>query len=372
MNFIQTHILSIIEQYSYPQALSEFLKQYFSEHKKLGSRDRKALREAVYLYYRWQPFLTCDSPLVIIKWCIDQKLTSIPYLIKMMEEIQASPVTTSQPSWPELSLGMLPEHYNNNLQSLPDLFIRINHKKKFDILKKLKNLTDQVKLVDTQGHDVTIIRLPNGCPIQDVLTEEDYLVQDYASQLCLLKSAHLIERKISTLWDVCSGAGGKTILAHQLFQPTLTQCFDIRPQILLNLRKRVDKLRLNNIKTHQHDWSKSAFNDTKGNSPQLIICDVPCTGSGTWGRTPENMIHFKQDILDEVTLTQSQIMKHVLSMAQSGTYILYITCSVFQAENESQIRAITENYNVEILQEALIDGSIYLSDSMYYCLMQVK
>lgn len=371
MNFLQKNLISIFNQYSSPEPLSLFLKNYFSENKNLGSRDRKALREAAYLYYRWRPYFELESnPLAIIKWCIDQKHTELPYLIQMMEDVPSTTLEYQVPTWPELSSGLKEENYLTTIQNLPDLFIRVNAKKKFDSIKKLKDNNIPVKLMDAQGYDLTILALPNGCPIDDLLNDEDYVVHDYASQLSILKSLKHIEKKPKTIWDVCSGAGGKTILTHQILNPAQMFCFDIRPQILQNLRKRTDKQKLNNIKTITHDWAKAAYVDNKGVTADLYICDVPCSGSGTWGRTPEQITALSEEGITAITNTQYKILSNVLKIAKPDNHILYITCSAFKAENESQIRQLNASHKFEIIHEETIDGSQYNSDSMYMCLLK--
>lgn len=373
MNFLQNNLLTIFDSYQRPEPLSLFLKNYFSQNKKLGSRDRKAIREACYMYFRWRPYFAKDTqPLAIIKWCIEQSHIEIPYLIKMMEDIPQSNLNYLIPEWPELSKNLDLDNYINTLQNLPNLFIRVQPDKKFDVIKKLKDHQIDVKLMDALGYNFVILKLPNGCPIQDILIDSDYVVHDYASQLSLLKSLKNIDSKINTIWDICSGAGGKTILSHLILHPSQMYCFDIRPQILLNLRQRTDKQRLNNIKTITHDWAKQPFIDTKGLFPDLFICDVPCSGSGTWGRTPEQIGDYNDINLEEITTVQAQILSNVSKIAVPNQYILYITCSVFKEENEVQIEKFSNKCNVEIITEELIDGTLYNSDSMYYCLMKVS
>src|SRR5690554_2377351 len=52
MNFILASIRYILNEYKGKQPLSVFLKAYYKSNKQLGSRDRKAISEAVYIYYR--------------------------------------------------------------------------------------------------------------------------------------------------------------------------------------------------------------------------------------------------------------------------------------------------------------------------------
>src|SRR5690606_8520882 len=68
MNFISQHIATIIHKYDGSAPLSLYLKDYFKQHKNIGSRDRKAISEGVYIYYRSALFLDSqDDPIEIIK-----------------------------------------------------------------------------------------------------------------------------------------------------------------------------------------------------------------------------------------------------------------------------------------------------------------
>jgi len=63
---------------------------------------------------------------------------------------------------------------------------------------------------------------------------------------------------------------------------------------------------------------------------QLIVCDAPCTGSGTWSRTPENLFYFKPEIVEDFAQRQKQIVTNVIPYLQNEGLLFYITCSVFK------------------------------------------
>ena len=44
----------------------------------------------------------------------------------------------------------------------------------------------------------------------------------------------------------------------------------------------------------------------------FIICDAPCTGSGTWARTPEQLYYFKKDAIEKYAALQNKIIENIV------------------------------------------------------------
>ena len=70
----------------------------------------------------------------------------------------------------------------------------------------------------------------------------------------------------------------------------------------------------------------------------VVLCDVPCTGTGTWRRRPENIIRLKEGQLNELVKVQASILNEASRYCKNGGEIVYITCSLIYAENEGQIK----------------------------------
>ena len=68
----------------------------------------------------------------------------------------------------------------------------------------------------------------------------------------------------------------------------------------------------------------------------MILLDVPCSGSGVWRRKPENLV--KLDTAKYKKFNNSKkLLKEVTKYCKKDGLISYITCSLFEDENESQI-----------------------------------
>ena len=96
-----------------------------------------------------------------------------------------------------------------------------------------------------------------------------------------------------------------------------------------------------------------------------ILADVPCTGSGTWFRTPENFTHFDYKKLGSYADRQKQLVRNGLPFLKKGGKFYYITCSVFAAENEEVRAWIEENTSLQFVNEMAFDGIAQKADGMY-------
>ncbi|MDO5632464.1 MAG: RsmB/NOP family class I SAM-dependent RNA methyltransferase [Paracoccus sp. (in: a-proteobacteria)] len=71
----------------------------------------------------------------------------------------------------------------------------------------------------------------------------------------------------------------------------------------------------------------------------LVVADVPCSGSGTWRRTPDQKWRLTAQELMRLTALQAQIITEAARHVRPGGHLAYMTCSVLQAENQAQILA---------------------------------
>ena len=74
--------------------------------------------------------------------------------------------------------------------------------------------------------------------------------------------------------------------------------------------------------------------------PAFIVLDAPCSCSGTWNRKPESKWRLTWPKLDGFALTQKRLLERALTLCDSGSFVLYITCSLFKQENENVIAEV--------------------------------
>jgi 16S rRNA (cytosine967-C5)-methyltransferase len=180
----------------------------------------------------------------------------------------------------------------------------------------------------------------------------------------------ITEHKSMKVWDVCSGAGGKTILFKSIYPGAEIIASDIRSSILQNLKTRAGAYRLDNIITLTGDATVNT-DFVKPYAPfDFIICDVPCSGSGTWARTPEYFCFFDDKDLSDFSARQLNITCNAQQRLRAGGYLCYITCSVFKEENENVIMQLVAKTGLKLLHKQIIDGTKVKADSMFVALLQ--
>jgi len=137
-----------------------------------------------------------------------------------------------------------------------------------------------------------------------------------------------------------------------------------RESILLNLKNRFETAGIKNYQSFIADLADSQFL-IPNSQFQIVICDAPCTGSGTWSRTPEQLYYLKRKTIDVYVAMQQQIVSHVIPHLQQGATFIYITCSVFKQENEDLVNFIKEKFHLQLLQMELLTGYDKKADSMF-------
>jgi 16S rRNA (cytosine967-C5)-methyltransferase len=75
-------------------------------------------------------------------------------------------------------------------------------------------------------------------------------------------------------------------------------------------------------------------------SPAAILLDVPCSGSGTWGRRPEGKWRMTPEKLKAASLLQERLFSRAADLLSPGGVMMYSTCSIFREENEKVVGSV--------------------------------
>ena len=82
----------------------------------------------------------------------------------------------------------------------------------------------------------------------------------------------------------------------------------------------------------------------------VVLLDVPCSGSGTWRRNPDLRWRHIGPSLAELQETQATILAKASVAVKPGGRLVYATCSLYHAENEAQVeKFLTENTDFELV-----------------------
>ena len=386
-----TAAVSLIQQYDGAIPLSDFLKQYFSKNKKFGARDRRFVTHLCYCYYRLGHSLSnvhIDEKILIALFLSSQQPSELLAQLKpgwneivsqsLEEKISiVNPAYNIADIFPwkgELSESIEATAFAKSHLVQPDLFLRIRPSKKNQVTKKL-----QANKVEFKECDESCLILPNTTKVENILElNKEIVVQDYSSQrikefLQTVKSETRDQTSAIKVWDCCAASGGKSILAADVLQNIDLTVSDIRPSIIYNLKNRFKEAGIINYKSKIIDLTKrlgKALPLGSGEGFDLIICDVPCSGSGTWSRTPEQLYFFKKGKIDGYSQLQKKIVSNTIPHIAKDGFFLYITCSVFKEENEEVVEFIQKNFQLQLIKQEALIGYYKKADTMFGALFK--
>ena len=375
---------NILSIYKGEEPLSSFLKKYFSANKKYGSKDRKQISNLCYCFFR--------SGKAIMNTSTEEKILTALFLCSTgSNEILAAlkpewnekcnlPLTEKlliieyslllQHVFPwkdELSEGIDHEKFCESFFIQPDLFLRLRPGKEKIAIQNLRQAGIDFKMISE-----TCLALPNASKIDEVIElDKEAVIQDYNSQNTgeLIKSEILNLRSEIFLWDCCAGSGGKSIMIHDIDPTVDLTVSDVRETILANLKKRFERAGIRKYKSFVADIQDKNFKPQTTNF-KLIIADVPCSGSGTWSRTPEQLYFFNENEIEKYSSLQKKIVSNVIPQLQSGGSFIYITCSVFKKENEEVVDFIEQNFHLQLKQVEVLKGYDMKADSMFVAVFE--
>ena len=303
------------------------MKKYFAANKKHGSKDRKNITALCYAHFR-------------------NTANTFPLTDLLSDAINKDVFIASH-------------------KEQPLLFVRVRPWQKETVIAKLKASAIPFESI---GEDA--LSFINTTTIQDVLAiNKEVVIQDLSSQAIanLLKHIPTKQGKPMMVWDACAASGGKTILLFDFLSNINIHISDIRISILANAEKRLHEAGIRPASVQVIDLTEP-FEIKK--QFDVVLADVPCSGSGTWGRTPEQLAFFNKVQLDKYTALQSQIVTHLIPSVAIGGYLLYATCSVYKSENEDRVASIMATGQFKLIEQAYYKGYTQKADTLFGALLQ--
>lgn len=234
------------------------------------------------------------------------------------------------PDWlgPQLqgSLGDDFEAVLHDLQDRAPVFLRVNtaridRDRARGLLARDGIATEVAPLVDS-ALQVT----ENARKIQTCAAYLTGLVdlQDLSSQAVVQA---LPIRDGASVLDYCAGGGGKSLAIAGRWKVRL-HAWDARPQRMKDLPARA--ARAGARIAVLPDPARAAPYD-------LVLCDAPCSGSGSWRRDPQGKWALTPDSLMQVVKVQAEVLDKASCFIKRGGVLAYATCSMLRVENEDQI-----------------------------------
>ena len=360
-------VLDDIERRHRPAA--EALKDWGLSHRFAGAGDRAAIGNIVYDALRrkrsagW--LLDADTPralgfgALLLEWrqtpqALNDALEGDRFAPPPLDEgeckaiasrqIEAAPdaVRADCPDWCapllEQAFGKDWVAEGSALSTRPPLDLRVNALKadRARVLSELSGMSAAATELAPHGIRIPPIdgsgRHPN-VQAEPAFQKGWFEVQDEGSQIAAELAG--AARGMQVL-DYCAGAGGKTL--------ALSAAMENRGQVFAHDSEKArlapifDRIRRSDNRNIQVLSKVQELSGLEGQM-DVVLVDAPCTGSGTWRRRPDAKWRLTQKQLDVRIAEQATILDRAKAYVKPGGRLVYVTCSVFDAENGDQIDA---------------------------------
>jgi len=348
------------------------LAAFYRQHHEYGSRDRRFFSNAVFSWFRWRGWLkTPDAKNVAAAILLDS--SALPPQAVILAGIAGLDAAILKPLG-QLSLGdkaaalrdllgtgvpdigqLVPGWFAEMLycpapgagaehmarcigafQSRPPTWLRLRADREQEARKFLADMQ-----IETGGHPfMEHAVFIKGAANRDLSRMHGAEPQDLASQCAGLCCS---PRPGEQWWDVCAGAGGKTLhLADLMKDQGLILATDIRPSILDQLSKRLGKNRYHCVRVELLE--EAGPPPAAGKFFDGVIVDAPCSGSGTWHRNPDARWRTGPGQVRHYAEVQDGLLEMAAARVKPGGRLVYATCSLTALENTARVGAFLERH----------------------------
>ena len=181
------------------------------------------------------------------------------------------------------------------------------------------------------GENARLTDLP---PFRDGLTDPQDESSQIVARLCGTRPG-------MTVIDLCAGAGGKALaLAADMQNNGQIFACDVSAARLSRIEPRAARLGVRIVRPLPlPDGVPPA--DMEGTADTVLV-DAPCSGSGTWRRSPEQRWRTTPETIAEYVRVQRDILEGAASLVKPGGRLVYAVCSLFDAEGRDMASAFAD------------------------------
>jgi 16S rRNA (cytosine967-C5)-methyltransferase len=182
-------------------------------------------------------------------------------------------------------------------------------------------------------------------------------LQDVASQAVVLDFADTVAPGSSVL-DYCAGGGGKALALAALGLEVTAHDIDEKRMRDIPVRARRAGVEI------------PLLSQVPKTLWPAIFVDAPCSGSGSWRRTPEAKWDFTVEKLQALTQRQDEILSKAAALIAPGGVLGYATCSILVEENEDRVnRFLRASGGWAVIAERRL-GPLDGGDGFYLAILQ--
>ena len=316
------------------------IADYFRARRYAGSKDRRAVRDLVYRAIRLcGPVPASGRAAMLALAGQDESIAVLfdgsPHGPAAQADEEPVARTGLAPKWLAAALrasGLSGPEIAALLARAP-LDIRVNALKADRAMITLPEAGEP--LASAQG-----LRFASGTPVEqwEAYAEGLVEVQDLGSQLIV---EALPVAPGDTIIDLCAGGGGKTLaLAARLGNAASIIAADTDKRRLGNLAPRAKRAgaAIDSQVLLDPGREMAALAPWAGKADHVLV-DAPCSGSGTWRRSPEGRWRLDPPELARLVALQDHVLDLAVRLVRSGGTIVFVTCSLLDAEGADRIAA---------------------------------
>lgn len=332
-------------------AADRFLAGWYKSRRYLGSRDRRLLSAVVYSSLRWKGWTKNPAHAFYLdaverNGAIDRMLKS-PDMVQPAGALSLEDKADSLSFWedrPDPTLtdlfpSWLPEELClASFQLRPPVWARTRHFFRERVDSRIEALS-----LDATRHP----RVPNALSFSDHVAFTKLRQQ----VLGLLEIQTLVSQAVGIVcdakpgqvwWDACCGGGGKTLMLNDMMDyKGRVFATDTRPEAIKQFQMRESHGNLAHIQYQVLDSSIENLSDQMFNG---ILVDAPCTGLGTWARTPDARWRLRAKHVEFNRDLQFRILNNVVQSLPSGNRLVYSVCTVTPEETTQVVEAFMEKH----------------------------
>lgn len=321
------------------------IADYFRARRYAGSKDRRAVRDLVYRAIRLcGPVPASGRAAMLAVAGQDEAIAALfdgsPHGPAPRAEGEEAANTGLAPKWLAAALrasGLGGREIAALLDRAP-LDLRVNALKADRAGLDLPQVGEP--LASAQG-----LRFPSGTPVEqwDAYAQGLVEIQDLGSQLIV---EALPVSPGDTIIDLCAGGGGKTLaLAARLGNAASLVAADTDKRRLGNLGPRAARAGAAVDHTVLLDPGREmqALAAWAGKADHVLV-DAPCSGSGTWRRSPEGRWRIDPAELARLNHLQDHVLGVAARLVRPGGSLAFVTCSVLDSEGADRIAAFLDRH----------------------------
>jgi len=167
--------------------------------------------------------------------------------------------------------------------------------------------------------------------------------------------------------DYCAGGGGKALALYDAIQGQgAVVAHDIATVRMNDLPARAARAgaRITIASPGHKDLVEGAFD--------LVFVDAPCSGTGSWRRTPDAKWRLRPSDVDNLVQIQEGILRTAATYVRPGGAICYATCSLLKIENMDQIETFLARDRRFKLEASQLFTPIDVGDGFFAAYMRAQ